>query len=121
MDENRRLILSKSNPHAHLMTLTPDMPLKKWLRLTADFTCIDKEWTLWKQAEWIVRFKYGDKVRHTNSLKVQNFINTGETKTIYMDARLPRQKWDHAEVFFWYTESDKELQVDNIRIETFDH
>lgn len=118
---NRRLLLSKSHPHAHLITLTPEMPLKKWLRLTADFTCIEKEWTLWKQADWIVRFKDGDKVRHTNSLKVQNFINTGETKTIYMDARLPRKKWDNAEVFFWYTESDKELQVDNIKIETFDY
>lgn len=119
VNQNKRLILSKSHPHAHILTLTPDMPLGKWLRLTADFTCIEKEWTLWKQAEWIVRFKYGEKVRHTNSLKIQNFINTGETKSIFMDAKLPTKEWDHAEVFFWYTESEKELQVDNIRIDTF--
>lgn len=120
IEGNKKLSLSKVYPHAHIITLTPDMPLKKWLRLTAEFTSVEKEWTLWKQAEWIVRFKHGDKVRHTNSLKIQNFINTGETKTIFMDAKLPNKKWDHAEVFFWYTESEKELQVDDLLIETFE-
>ncbi len=117
----RKLNLSKAHPHAHIWTLTPDMPLKKWIRLTAEFTCVDKEWDLWKQADWIVRFKNGDKVRQTNSLKVQNFLDTGQTKSIYMDAKIPNKKWDHAEIFFWYTESEKELHVDNLIIETFDN
>lgn len=92
---------------------------KKWIRVSADFHCHKKEWDVWKQAQFIIKFTSQEKEVQTNFIRVHRFLSSGETKKIYLDALTPKENWDNMKISFWNAEGDKELQMDNLVVESF--
>jgi hypothetical protein len=92
---------------------------KKWMRFTALFDCTHKEWDLWRQTQFTVRFYNGDKEIQTNMIRLQRFIHDGQSHDIFMDAKVP-ETWTNAKIFLWHADSDKEIFMDNLRVVTFD-
>lgn len=92
----------------------------KWVRAQATFRSPNKEWNVWKMAQFNIEFKYkGQKIKG-QSIKVFRFLNPGQTKDIYLDARVPDVSVDTVAVFLWNGGSNIPVQFDNIKIWSFD-
>ena len=52
-------------------------------------------------------------------IRIHPFINGGETKDIYIDAKVPKQ-FTRVDILFWHAGGDKELWIDNLQVITFD-
>ncbi|MBK8722114.1 MAG: hypothetical protein IPL95_07500 [Saprospiraceae bacterium] len=92
--------------------------LEKWIRTSADIHCTEKEWDIWSQAQFIVRFYKSDKEVQTNYIRIQRFIEGNETKNIFLDARPPKD-FDKIGISIWNANSNKELFIDNLKVITF--
>lgn len=90
-----------------------------WIRARALFSCVAKEWTVWRQAQFILRFYNQGEVVQTNVIRVYRFLNDHEKKVIFLDARVPQQ-WDSMGVQFWNAGGTKELLIDDLEVVMFD-
>ncbi|MCS7037240.1 MAG: hypothetical protein RMJ33_03715 [Saprospiraceae bacterium] len=90
------------------------------LRVWATFRAGEKEWNVWKMAQFIVKVKSGEQTVHERMIRVFRMLNGGETREIYQDLRLPKVSFDRIEILFWNAESDKPLAIDRLRAEQFD-
>jgi hypothetical protein len=90
-----------------------------WVRVSATFRCPQKEWDIWKMTQMILRFYQGEKVIKEGVLRAQRFLNDGETKTLFLEATIPKKAFDKAEIYFWNAESDKTILIENITVEAF--
>jgi hypothetical protein len=111
--------MNKENQFSPTFTIEQKYQFKKWIRINAKFTCTNKEWDLWRQTQFIVKFYNGDKEVQANMIRVHRFISDGETKDIYLDAKLPKS-FTRADIIFWHADSDKELWIDDLKVITFD-
>jgi hypothetical protein len=94
--------------------------VKKWVRVYADIHCRDKEWDIWKQQMFTLRFHLGDQTVATYALRVPRYFTTGEKKQLYLDAKVPRKDWDRMAIHFWSAGSSREIDIDNLRVVTFE-
>lgn len=91
----------------------------RWIRATARFRCEQKEWDVWKMTQWVVRFSNkGQKVKE-NMIRIYRLLDSGQTRELYIDAKLPKKPFDRIEVFFWNAGSLKLLLVDDLQVESF--
>jgi hypothetical protein len=89
------------------------------LRVSAVFRAADKEWNVWKMAQFIVKIKLGEQTICERMIRVFRVLNGGETREIYQDLQLPKASFNQVEVLFWNADSDKPLVVDQLRAEQF--
>jgi len=116
---NKMVRMNKDSEFSPTFTIQSEGQFKKWMRIRATFHCTDKEWETWKQTQFISKFYNGDKEVQGNMIRIHPFINGGETKEIYMDAKVPKE-FTRVEILFWHAGGDKELWIDNIEVITFD-
>lgn len=91
----------------------------RWIRATAQFRCDQKEWDVWKMTQWVVRFSNkGQRVKE-NMIRIYRLLDSGQTRELYIDAKLPKKPFDRIEVFFWNAGSPKLLLVDDLQVESF--
>jgi hypothetical protein len=117
--DNKQIRINKEIQSSSDYVIENSSHFKKWIRVSADFHCINKEWDIWKQAQFILKFTKQNIEIQNNVIKVHRFIADGETKNIYLDALNPTNKWDTLSIVFWNAESDKELLIDNLEVKSF--
>ncbi|MEZ5046963.1 MAG: hypothetical protein R2831_08220 [Chitinophagaceae bacterium] len=93
--------------------------VKKWIRATATFHCIIKEWNTWKQAHFRIVFFEHEKEIQNNFIKIHRLINNGETQNIYIDAKAPASHWTRMSISFFHIDGEQELWVDDLKVESF--
>ncbi|MCB9274811.1 MAG: hypothetical protein H6564_12280 [Lewinellaceae bacterium] len=99
----------------------PFQPEKRqWLRASATFRCQDKEWDTWRMTQFIVRFKQDDEKVKEHLIRVYRFLDTGQSRELYLDCKFPRKPFNHIEVAFWNADSDKPIAIDNLKIEVYE-
>lgn len=118
-NSNTKIRINKEVQSTEPIIINKTSNIKKWIRATAEFHCVFKEWDIWRQAQFLLKFYNNEKEVQTNFIRVHRFISEGETKQIYIDAIAPKDNWTTLKVFFWNADSDKELQIDNIEIASF--
>ncbi len=118
-DGNKMIRMNKDTEYSPTFTVLSDGQFKKWMRVRATFQCTDKEWETWKQTQFICKFYNGDTEIQGNMIRIHPFINSGETKDIYIDAKVPKQ-FTRVDILFWHAGGDKELWIDNLQVITFD-
>ena len=111
--------LKKELQYSQIYSVQHTSVFKKWIRVKAKFTCINKEWELWRQTQFIAKFYNGNQEVQANMIRVHRFITDGETKEIYLDAKVPAA-FSKVDVLFWHADSDKELKIDDLEIDDFD-
>jgi len=94
--------------------------IKKWVRVSADFHCVNKEWDVWKMAQFIVKFYNGVQEVQSNSIRIHRYLGDGESKRIFIDAIVPKAEWDSLSIELWNSNGEKELYMDNLEAITFD-
>lgn len=115
-----RIRVSKDLQHADLGTIPNSPTIKKWIRASADFYCVLKEWDMWKQAQFALKFFKGTELVQVNFIRVHRLLSHGETRRIHIDAIVPSTKWDQVNLSIWNAGGDQELQIDNLEVISFD-
>ncbi|MFY7879240.1 MAG: hypothetical protein ACOVP6_04165 [Lacibacter sp.] len=86
------------------------------LRAMAKFKSEEKEWDTWKMTQFIVKFYSGTEVIKTNSVRVCRVLQPGTTRTIVLDAVVPRRECTAVTVSIWNSGSDKKIYVDDLKV-----
>jgi hypothetical protein len=91
----------------------------EWLRVSADFYTPQKEWDVWKMTQLIVRFEKGDDLIKNRIIRVQRHIGERQWQANWSDMRIPKKDFDHVKIYFWNSGGQKDLFVDDLKVETY--
>lgn len=117
--ENTSIFIDAEKQFTAEYYINRPIQLKQWLRLSADFTCEQKEWNLWKQAQFKLKFYNNNEVVQENSIRVYRFLDGGMHKNLFLDAKPPRKDWNKLSISLWNAESKETLIIDNLKLITF--
>ena len=115
----KSLSVDKLHPYSPKIEIPLSINNKKWLRTTATFKAVSKEWNTWSMMQWIVTLKKGEQEVKSFYLRPHRIMNDGETKKIWLDAKIQRYNFDKISISFWNTDSDKQMLIDDLMVETF--
>jgi hypothetical protein len=93
---------------------------RKWIRANATFRCVQREGNVWGMTQFIIVLKKGEQDVKGFLIRPQRIMNEGETKRIWLDAKVSRYDFDKIIVSIWNGGSDKIMVVDDLEVETFD-
>lgn len=115
--------LSKANQLSPVFSF-PYYSGSNWIRAEATFHCVSKEYAEYKMAQFVVRLIKVNADGSTSTVKENmirpgRMLNEGQTKTIALDMHLPSKKFDSVRILFWNANSDKEMQVQALRVWQF--
>ena len=93
----------------------------EWVRVSADIICVEKEWNLWNMSQFILKFydENSNEIK-VNSIRIQRHINQGESKTIFLDAKIPVNA-TKLSIIIWNADSKKSIYIDNMKIIGFNN
>ncbi len=120
---NKSLSVDKQHPYSPPieipLSIEANIKDKKWLRATATFRAVSKEWRTWSMMQWIVTLKKGEQEVKSFYLRPHRIMNDGETKKIWLDAKIQRYDFDKISISFWNTDSYKQTLIDDLIVEIF--
>jgi hypothetical protein len=93
---------------------------RKWIRANATFRCVQREGNVWGMTQFIIVLKKGEQVVKGFLIRTQRIMNEGETKRIWLDAKVSRYDFDKIIVSIWNGGSEKTVLIDDLEVETFD-
>jgi hypothetical protein len=92
----------------------------KWLRATATFGCAQKEWDVWKMAQFRLHLMRNAEVIKTSVIRVHRALHDGETQRFSIDLYIPDLvNYTGGMVDLWSAGSDKYTLMDNLTVEAF--
>jgi hypothetical protein len=53
-------------------------------------------------------------------IRLQRLLNTGETRQLFMEIKIPKQQYNKIEMYLWHAGGISELLVDDIVVEQFE-
>ena len=92
---------------------------KKWLRAQATFRTTTKEWNFWAMTQFILEFKKGNEVVRRNMVRPHRLMGDNETRTIWLDAKVPNADFDTVNIRFWNAEGDKKMWIGDLIVQSF--
>jgi len=110
------IFLDKEHQNTGIYLMSMPEAKWKWLRVSADFKVVNKEWDQWKMPQFIVKALYQGKEVKVNILRIHRFATDGEQKNIYLDMKLPGEPYDQLVVTFGNMGSDRKTIIDNLKI-----
>lgn len=90
-----------------------------YVRATAEIRVLNKEWDVWKMAQFIIKIYNQDQFVKQEFIRVHRIMDDNQTRTLYVETKLPKEPFDNVRVSFWNADSDKELIIDNLVLEKF--
>lgn len=112
---NTQLQLSERLQNTSYYYVQPPPKTTKWIRASATFTSTEKEWTVWKQAQFNLQFYNKGGIVQTNMIRIFRFLSNEERKRLWVDAIVPPQ-WDSLSVHVWNSDSHKTVFVDSLKV-----
>ncbi len=91
---------------------------KNKIRATATFRIMDKEWDVWKMAQFRMVFQKNGITLKDNFIRIQRVLNDSGTKTIWLDAKIPEGA-DRVILKFGNGDVEKKVVMDDLRITRF--
>jgi hypothetical protein len=120
IDGNRWMFLDAANQTSENYNIPPlSIKSKKWLRAQATFRTTIKEGNFWAMTQFIIEFKKGNDVVRTNMVRPQRLMGDNETRTVWLDAKVPKADFDAVVVRFWNAGGDKKMLIDDLVVQSF--
>lgn len=116
----KSFVLNGANPFTPELSIPFNPSSAHWVRVEATVRTPQKEWDVWRMPQLVVRFYDGDKTVKEKMIRTHRLVHDGQTRTLFMDVRLPERTFDRLAVFFWNVNSEKETWVDEIKVDAFD-
>jgi hypothetical protein len=117
--EGKSSLLNAEHQFAKEFFFSKEQVTQQKIRASADFRCETKEWNIWQQSQFILRFYHNDQVTESCFLRVHRFLSDGETKRLQVDCIAPSSEWDKMGVLVWHAGGQKVLLVDNLEVINF--
>jgi hypothetical protein len=96
---------------------TPSPDGLQWLRASAVFHIIEKEWATWQMTQFVLSVRRKNKVLREGMIRVQRFAEEGERKRLSVDIRLPPvSPGDSIDIHFWNVESKKRVEISDMEV-----
>lgn len=111
--------VTKGREFTQVATVPLQNGAAQWLRVSADFKCEFKEWELFSMPQLIVRLKNDDKEVKGYAIRLHRFLDTGDTKNLHIDVKLPNKPFNSVSFCVWNPGSAQDLQIDNMRAEIY--
>jgi hypothetical protein len=73
------------------------------------------EWEIWKQTQWIITLYDNEQPIKTNYYRIYRIIEPNLWQTITIDIKTPKN-YDKLGIKFWNAESEKQLQIDDLKV-----
>jgi hypothetical protein len=121
LNGNKSLILNEQIQFSpkYILPATPTDGVS-WLRVNLSAKCLQKEWEPWRMTQLIVRVMNDEKVIRERMIRLQRLLNTGETRQLFMEIKIPKQQYNKIEMYLWHAGGISELLVDDIVVEQFE-
>jgi hypothetical protein len=116
----KSFVLNKNIQYTPKVQIPLSISKQKWLRASATFRCVQQEGNVWGMTQFIIVLKKGNQDVKGYMLRPQRIMNEGETKRIWLDAKVGRYDFDTVVVSIWNGGSDKTMVVDDLEVEAFD-
>ena len=68
----------------------------------------------------VIYFKKNEKITRANEIRIQRIMNSGETRKLWVDAKIKNIDFDAVFVRFENSGSDKKVVIYDLAVETFD-
>lgn len=118
MKQNKKIVLHQIYQSSAVYKLPmPAIKHAKWYRISADITCVSKEWATWDMPQFIVKFKKNDLTIKHNIVRITRLVEAGETKKIVVYSKPHRDDYDAITVEFNNMNNEKQIEIDNLLIE----
>ena len=117
----RSLFVDAAHPMSTHYTIDPlSINGKKWLRATATYRSINREWTDWKMPALVVDFQQnGESVKYFVLRPHRVLEHDGEEKAITLDIKIPSKSFNQIKFWLQSSGSDKKVLMDDLKIEAF--
>ena len=90
-----------------------------WIRASADFRCQQKEWDSKRMTQFLVRFYNHDEEIKKRKIRIYRLMHDGQTRNIFFDTKCPKEPFNKVGVSSWNAQSNKEIVIDNLKVESF--
>ena len=118
----KSLLLNKDNQASPIFSIPCESKKVDWIRLQSRFRCKNKEWDVWKMAQFVVRLrdtKQPDKLVQEGLIRVYRQLNDGEVKDISFFVKAGGGYFNQIDVLYWNGGSDHELVIDDLKVSTY--
>ncbi|MEM1119115.1 MAG: hypothetical protein AAGJ18_01620, partial [Bacteroidota bacterium] len=102
------------------LTIKVEARSNEWLRVGADFFLVSKEWDVWKMTQLIVEFRKGEEIIKKRVIRVQRQLSENAWQKNWTDMKIPKIDFDTVRVYFWNPNSQKDLYIDDLTVETYE-
>ncbi len=112
------MVLTKEKQETKEIVI-PIRPDKEgYYRATVKIFANDMEWDMWKQALWIIALHKDDSEIRTNTYRVYRVIDPGQWQEISIDIKAEKgTQPNKLKIKFWNANSEKQLQVDDLKVQ----
>ena len=69
--------------------------------------------------QFILEFKKGNEVVRRNMVRPHRLMGDNETRTIWLDAKVPNADFDTVNIRFWNAEGDKKMWIGDLIVQSF--
>lgn len=92
---------------------------EEWIRTAVTVHCPQKEWNYWTMTQLVARFYQGGTQIKERQIRLHRLLQSGQTRRLHLDVRLPGAAVDEIEVLLWHAEGEKVLVVDELVVSAF--
>ena len=98
---------------------TPPTITEEWLRVSARFFALQKEWDKWRMCQLTVEFRQGEAVVKRNMIRIFRVYDQGSWQEVFIDVSIPDRDFDNIAVYLDNAGGNKEVFMDDLQIEAF--
>lgn len=111
------ILLNKFKQNTQEIFIPINKNKQGYYRATANFFANDKEWNVWKQTQWIITLYHKEQLVKTNYYRIHRIIEPNSWQNINIDIKTPKNtEYDKLSIKFWNADSDKQLQIDDLKV-----
>jgi len=89
-----------------------------WLRVGISAKEIEKEWSIWKNAQLIVELYNNESKVDQEMIRIQRLLPDNNSRDIYIDVE-NKGNFDQIKFYIWHSESSTHLILDDFKVEIF--
>ena len=112
---NRSICLNKERQFSPEYVIDVSPHKGKWIHTSSTFHCVNKEWTNWQMAQYVIKFFKGDEEIKYRMIRVHRLLHDGETQTIGFESEVPEDA-DQLKIYFWNAGSNKTIVIDDLKV-----
>ena len=120
LEGKKSLILGGNNVTSAIYTAPLQQDAAKWVRISALYHSLTKEYDVDKMAQIRVCFSDHGNIIKKKLIRLNRFTNDGQIQQINIDVKLPKKTFQNLEIIFLNENKGSKLtKIDNLTIETF--